>query len=91
MAKTLSIKRTWARGGAGLPIPDAKNPNVRVVLESMQADINQIRTGLAITTADGSDPTTTQALANAIKVALNAVSITTAFVTFEATPVGASQ
>lgn len=91
MAKTLRIKRTWARGGAGLPIPDAKNPNVRVVLESMQADIDRIRAGVQITSGDATDDATVWALANEIKTKLNLIFAQVAFVSFEATPVGAEQ
>lgn len=90
-AQNLKILRDWSKGGAGLPIPSSVHPNVRLVLENMQNDINQLRTGLHIVTADGSDAGTTQTLANAIKAALNAVFAQTPYVTFEATPVGAQQ
>lgn len=88
-ARNLTILRDWSKGGVGLPIPDATHPNIRLVLENMQNDINQLRGGLAITTPDAVDAGTTQTLAQAIKVALNAVAAQTPYVVFDPTPAGA--
>lgn len=86
----IKVPRTWSRGGAGVVIPDAKHPNVRVILENMQLEIDNLKAGLVIATPDGSNAGTTQTLANAIKAALNAAAAQAALVVFpEPTPVTA--
>jgi hypothetical protein len=85
----LTVGREWSHGGKGFPIPDSNHPAARTVLEYMAGDIAAIRSGLAIATANATDLASSEALANAIKTALNAVSAQAPLVTFTATPAGA--
>lgn len=86
MARTLKILVDWSRGGAGLPIPDSQHPNIRVILESMQAEIDGNR--ITITSPAATDLPSVITLANEIATKLNAVSSAASLVTFEPTPVG---